>query len=77
MEQKPDLTPTFLMLDSLRGTNSAEMKINILRKFRAEETETLFRLVYTPHHTYGITSDRKSTRLNSSHTDISRMPSSA
>ena len=30
------------------------------------------RLVYTPGET-----DRKSTRLNSSHTDISRMPSSA
>ena len=25
----------------------------------------------------GFTADRKSTRLNSSHTDISRMPSSA
>ena len=27
--------------------------------------------------TYGVYGDRKSTRLNSSHTDISRMPSSA
>ena len=26
---------------------------------------------------FGVYSDRKSTRLNSSHTDISRMPSSA
>ena len=32
-----------------------------------------------PAGTYGVAlvSDRKSTRLNSSHTDISRMPSSA
>ena len=29
-----------------------------------------------PQYTYGL-KDRKSTRLNSSHTDISRMPSSA
>ena len=29
------------------------------------------------YSTYGSEEDRKSTRLNSSHTDISRMPSSA
>ena len=33
---------------------------------------------YTPYSNYnGLDVDRKSTRLNSSHTDISRMPSSA
>ena len=31
----------------------------------------------TPNTTYTFSLDRKSTRLNSSHTDISRMPSSA
>ena len=31
----------------------------------------------TEHANEGIRRDRKSTRLNSSHTDISRMPSSA
>ena len=30
-----------------------------------------------PRNTSKLTLDRKSTRLNSSHTDISRMPSSA
>ena len=36
--------------------------------------------IVVPYYKYGgaaITPDRKSTRLNSSHTDISRMPSSA
>ena len=32
---------------------------------------------YRPEHCLGCGQDRKSTRLNSSHTDISRMPSSA
>ena len=38
--------------------------------------EHILQVVYLTHFS-GIPRDRKSTRLNSSHTDISRMPSSA
>ena len=37
----------------------------------------LDRLLLTPARIAGMAADRKSTRLNSSHTDSSRMPSSA
>ena len=42
-------------------------------------TGVVLAMHYTPHTSMAFASveDRKSTRLNSSHTDISRMPSSA
>ena len=42
-----------------------------------ETVEMAVRLGVDPKHSDQMVRDRKSTRLNSSHTDISRMPSSA
>ena len=41
------------------------------------QAEGAVRLIYDLKELNGQRGDRKSTRLNSSHTDISRMPSSA
>ena len=47
------------------------------RSFSQQKEENNFILSYTNLHFYLINSDRKSTRLNSSHEIPSRMPSSA
>ena len=56
----------------------AETGIEALKKVETEKPDMLI-LDYMLPDTTGIKicRDRKSTRLNSSHTDISRMPSSA
>ena len=55
----------------VRANNRTQARSIYSRNLRVSVAtpETLFRL--------GRAGDRKSTRLNSSHTDISRMPSSA
>ena len=67
----------------------ADLLTNLGVKYEYESTKVAYQLMccYTPDfllpngiylETKGhLTQDRKSTRLNSSHTDISRMPSSA
>ena len=56
------------------GDDSAEKDPNLLEYFVASEP---FRRIAEKTKSIVIGRDRKSTRLNSSHTDISRMPSSA
>ena len=51
------------------ATHTAARKLGIHR-------DTIVNKLVLIHKQYGL-ADRKSTRLNSSHTDISRMPSSA
>ena len=61
----------------LTGINGMAGVINIITK-EYEKSETTREIEYGTFGTYRAhISDRKSTRLNSSHTDISRMPSSA
>ena len=50
-----------------------EIEVTVHRQQLATETNQNSDLLHTPIHL----GDRKSTRLNSSHTDASRMPSSA
>ena len=53
---------------------------NFAETFSFQETDNSFpkyNIVKLNDTSYSIEIDRKSTRLNSSHTDISRMPSSA
>ena len=57
------LNDSFIILDEAQNTTSEQMKMYLTRLGFNSKTV--------------ITGDRKSTRLNSSHTDISRMPSSA
>ena len=56
------------------GKIMAEGRGTVLTDKQSEELERLSSL---PEPTEKQKEDRKSTRLNSSHTDISRMPSSA
>ena len=56
-------------IDPLRVVGMAPGDAKILRNAGARVTEDVLRTL--------VLADRKSTRLNSSHTDISRMPSSA
>ena len=62
--------------DLIHGIETVE---DALRQAKHLETECLLVDRRNDDDEYGIVllSDRKSTRLNSSHTDISRMPSSA
>ena len=50
-------------------------RVSVMYAGRIVEQGSVDDIFYNPHAPYTL--DRKSTRLNSSHTDISRMPSSA
>ena len=60
---------------------SHKVSVTVNGTARTQEVEDRLLLSDFLRHTLGLTGthvgDRKSTRLNSSHTDISRMPSSA
>ena len=64
----PGLHPTLLLLHGFPGN---EQNLDLAQAARRDGWNVL-----TLHYR-GSWGDRKSTRLNSSHTDISRMPSSA
>ena len=49
----------------------------LLRQVSVDGTKTYFDTNVTAHHHFYLEKDRKSTRLNSSHESVSRMPSSA
>ncbi len=67
--------------------NLFDMKDILLSNLQATETNTIFLMTNQAYYLNSLgyvkiaqeyaSEDRKSTRLNSSHTDISRMPSSA
>ena len=63
----PPVTPSSPIYQRMSETRKAEV---------ISELHTLLGTRYVLHSAYDLT-DRKSTRLNSSHSEISRMPSSA
>ena len=54
-----------------------EGRIRTARSFRAWEGGGEYNVIRGLHKCFGMNTDRKSTRLNSSHNVASRMPSSA
>ena len=61
-------------------SNNLLQKLKEWRKVKAEKDDvSAFMILHNSHieQIAKLRPDRKSTRLNSSHTDISRMPSSA
>ena len=74
MENPFSLSPE---LQSKLGQRLGALAINRYPGSRIDDLRTaLSRYVNLPHG-YGLMLDRKSTRLNSSHSSVSRMPSSA
>ena len=80
LQKVPDIFPLFssrhVLLDSFITTESFLTAYQNLKKGR-EKLDFVFSHLVQMLMASGFNGDRKSTRLNSSHTDISRMPSSA
>ena len=67
-----------LVPDDLKDTTIRSIHENSGHRGRDETTKRALKFVYLPRMTETVTRvDRKSTRLNSSHSSVSRMPSSA
>ena len=63
-----------IIISSNTSWSIYNFRLNLARTLKEKGYEVI---IVAPYDKYSELLDRKSTRLNSSHTDISRMPSSA